>query len=185
MNLFTNQFVNRVLHKTLWAALLPLCALWGLGQTVVEHAAPGDAGTPTHSVELPTEWQGTPLRPLAVSEVELRFARHFPGTLARLTDGHRVLVLRAVNQATRMLHPATDCYRGLGYRIRNEQLEEDIDKTRWRCFIAERGGRELRVCERIEDAQGQGYTDTSAWYWAAVSGQSHGPWQAITVATPL
>jgi len=94
-------------------------------------------------------------------------------------------VLRTVNQPTRMLHPATDCYRGLGYRIRNEQLEEHTDKTRWRCFIADRGGRAVRVCERIEDAQGQGFTDTSAWYWASAAGQSTGPWKAITVATPL
>lgn len=185
MNLLRNHFMNRVLHKTLWATLLPLCALWSLGQTIVDHSATQEAGTPTQSAELPTEWQGTPLRPLALSEVELRFARHFPGTLARMTDGHQVLVLRTVTQPTRMLHPATDCYRGLGYRIRNEQLEEHTDKTRWRCFIAERGGRAVRVCERIEDAQGQGFTDTSAWYWASAAGQSNGPWKAITVATPL
>lgn len=185
MNLLRNHFMNRVLHKTLWATLLPLCALWSLGQTIVDHSATQVVGTPTQSAELPTEWQGMPLRPLALSEVELRFARHFPGTLARMTDGRQVLVLRTVTQPTRMLHPATDCYRGLGYRIRNEQLEEHTDKTRWRCFIAERGGRVVRVCERIEDAQGQGFTDTSAWYWASAAGQSSGPWKAITVATPL
>ena len=185
MNLVKNHFMNRVLHKTLWITVLPLCALWSLGQTIVDHSATQEVDTPTQSVELPTDWQGTPLRPLALSEVELRFARHFPGTLARMTDGRQVLVLRTVNQPTRMLHPATDCYRGLGYRIRNEQLEEHTDKTRWRCFIAERGGRSVRVCERIEDAKGQGFTDTSAWYWASAAGQSNGPWKAITVATPL
>ncbi|MDR1889288.1 MAG: hypothetical protein LBQ81_07940, partial [Zoogloeaceae bacterium] len=60
---------------------------------------------------------------------------------------------------------------------------------RWRCFVAElthQGAtKRLRVCERIEDADGQGFTDTSAWYWAAITGQSSGPWQAITVASPL
>ncbi|MDR7307538.1 hypothetical protein [Rhodoferax saidenbachensis] len=185
MSFLENRFLNRVLHKTLWAALLPLCALWGMAQAVAERSTPHDTSTATQSVELPTEWQGTPLRPLALSEVELRFAKHFPGTLARLTDGRQVLVLRTVNQPTRMLHPATDCYRGLGYRIRNEQLEEQSDKTRWRCFVADRGGRPVRVCERIEDAQGQGFTDASAWYWASAAGQSTGPWKAITVATPL
>jgi hypothetical protein len=185
MSLLENRFLNRVLHKALWAALLPLCALWGLGQAVAERSAPQTADTAAKSVELPTEWQGTPLRPLALSEVELRFAKHFPGTLARLTDGRQVLVLRTVDRPTRMLHPATDCYRGLGYRIRNEQLEEQADHTRWRCFVADRGGRAVRVCERIEDAQGQGFTDASAWYWASAAGQSTGPWKAITVATPL
>ena len=185
MSLLENRFLNRVLHKTLWVALLPLCVLWGIGQAVAERSAPQEANTATQNVELPTEWQGTPLRPLALSEVELRFAKHFPGTLARMTDGRQVLVLRTVDRPTRMLHPATDCYRGLGYRIRNEQLEEHTDKTRWRCFVADRGGRAVRVCERIEDAQGQGFTDTSAWYWASAAGQSTGPWKAITVATPL
>jgi hypothetical protein len=136
--------------------------------------------------ELPTHWRGATLRPLALSDVELRFAKHFPGTVTRMTDGKQTLVLRTVNQATRMLHPATDCYRGLGYRIRDEQLEMQANsQDRWRCFVAQRNGRSVRVCERIEDAGGQGFTDTSSWYWAAVAGQSHGPWKAITVATPL
>jgi len=56
-----------------------------------------------------------------------------------------------------MLHPATDCYRGLGYHIHSEQLEVQADQTRWRCFVAERGGRAVRVCERIEDAQARLY----------------------------
>lgn len=183
--LFSNRFVNRVVHKTLWATLLPVCALWGIAQAVAERATLPAVNATALSAELPTEWQGALLRPLALSDVELRFAKHFPGSVARMTDGRQVLVLRTVNQATRMLHPATDCYRGLGYRVRNEQLEVQADQTRWRCFVADRGGRAVRVCERIEDAQGQGYTDTSAWYWASVAGQSIGPWRAMTVATPL
>ena len=94
-------------------------------------------------------------------------------------------MLRTVQQPTRMLHPATDCYRGLGYRIHDEQLEAVAGQARQRCFIAERAGQRIRVCEHIEDAKGQTFTDTSAWYWAAVAGQSSGPWQAITVARPL
>jgi len=45
-------------------------------------------------------------------------------------------------------------------------------------------GGELRT-ERIEDARGLAFTDASAWFWAAQLGRSTGPWQAITVATPL
>lgn len=185
MSLLANRFLNRVLHKTLWAAVLPFCALWGIAQSVADYHRVDLPGSPRVATELPTEWQGQPLRPLALSEVEMRFARHFPGTVARMTTGQQVVVLRTVTQATRMLHPATDCYRGLGYRIQNEQLEVQADQARWRCFIATRGGRQVRVCERIEDAQGQGFTDTSAWYWASVAGQSTGPWKAMTVATPL
>lgn len=181
---FGNRFVNRVLHKTLWAVVLPLCALWSIGHAAADQRtraieAPNAAQAAT---ELPRQWQGAPLRPQALSAVEQRFARHFPGTVARLTDGTQVLVLRTVTQPTRMLHPASDCYRGLGYRIHSEQLEAQAPQQRWRCFVAQKGSTAVRVCERIEDAQGQGFTDTSAWYWAALTGQSHGPWQAVTVA---
>jgi hypothetical protein len=132
------------------------------------------------------------LRPLALSAVEQRFARRFPGRVARLTDGENTLVWRHVTRATRMLHPASDCYRASGWRIHDERLERTADNQHWRCFVAENkrgadegGSPRLRVCERIEDAAGQGFTDTSAWYWAAATGQSTGPWQAVTVASPL
>lgn len=186
--MFDNRFLNRVLHKTLWAVLLPLCMLWGVAQAVNTSSEPSNPRLDDASsvaAELPSQWNGVPLRPLALSEVERRFARHFPGSIARLTDGEQVLVLRTVRQPTRMLHPATDCYKGLGYHIRDEQLEAVAGQARQRCFTAERAGQRIRVCEHIEDAQGQTFTDTSAWYWAAVAGQSTGPWQAVTVARPL
>ena len=194
MNILENRFLNRVLHKTLWAAVLPLCAVAGVAQVVVEQHRATDTGQETRAArasapkppELPTQWNGATLRPLALSAVELRFAKHFPGTLARMTDDKQTLVLRTVHQPTRMLHPATDCYRGLGYRIHSEQLETQGDnQDRWRCFVAQRNGRSLRVCERIVDSNGQGFTDTSSWYWASIAGQSHGPWKAFTVVTPL
>jgi hypothetical protein len=194
MNILENRFLNRVLHKALWAAVLPMCALVGVAQISMDHRRGTDAsivkaasGVSAQSArELPTQWRGAALRPLALSDVELRFAKHFPGTVVRMTDDRQTLVLRSVNQPTRMLHPATDCYRGLGYRIHDEQLEVQANgRDRWRCFVAQRNGRSVRVCERIEDANGQGFTDTSSWYWASIAGQSHGPWKAITVATPL
>ena len=165
--------------KGLFAVLLAACAL----SPPAPHAAP--AATTTASPEWPTVWEGRALRPLALSPVEHRFASRFPGHIARLTDGEQVLVLREVREPTRLLHPAADCYRGLGYRIRNAQLETDGQARLWRCFIAERDGRATRVCERIVDAQGQAFTDTSSWYWAAQFGRSTGPWQAVTVARAL
>ncbi len=134
------------------------------------------------------EWQSLqdepPLRPLALGEVEQRFAERFPGAIVRLTDGRRQWVLRQVREPTRMLHPADDCYRGLGYRIAEARLELDAQGQRWRCFQAERQGAGARVCERIVDAAGEAYTDASSWYWAALMGRSRGPWQAVTVSTP-
>lgn len=194
MNILENRFLNRVLHKTLWAVMLPLCALIGVAQLVTDLHRATDTGnnspatrtTLSQASELPTHWRGVALRPLALSDVELRFAKHFPGSLARMANDKQTLVLRTVTKPTRMLHPATDCYRGLGYHIHSEQLEvQGIGQDRWRCFVAERNGRSVRVCERIVDANGQGFTDTSSWYWASIAGQSHGPWKAMTVATPL
>ena len=137
--------------------------------------------------EPPNAWDGAPLRPLALGAVEARFAARFPGRIERLTDGTRTLVWRDVRVPTRMLHPAADCYRGLGWRIAGARLERDGAARLWRCFVATApgGGRGLRICERIEGADGTSYTDASAWFWAATLGRSHGPWQAVTVAAPL
>jgi len=163
------------------ASLLAVCALtplaWPRGGVTEPPAA-----TPT---EWPREWNGRSLRPLALGKVEARFAAQFPGRIERLTDEESVLVWREVRTPTRMLHPATDCYRGLGYRVVDARLERDPQARLWRCFVAERDGRRVRVCERIEDARGLAFTDASSWFWAAQLGRSTGPWQAITVATPL
>lgn len=134
-----------------------------------------------------TEWphvlEGEPLRPLAMSDVERRFAAHFPGAIARFASGDARWILRWVAQPTRMLHPATDCYRGLGFTIRDERLRMGAQGLQ-RCFVASRGGTGLTVCERIVDADGRAFTDTSAWYWAAALGRSRGPWLAMTRAVP-
>ena len=182
--MFENSFLARVMHKLAWALLLPACIAWsGWAAWVQEPAAAHDpSGAPA---ELPSEWNGRRVRPLALSAVEERFARAFPGSLARLTDGEQVLVLRTVHRPTRMLHPAADCYRGLGWQVGAQRLQLDAQGRLWRCFEVERGGARQRVCERIEDAGGRGFTDTSAWYWSALLGESQGPWQAFTVASPL
>jgi hypothetical protein len=164
--------------KLIYVAVLAACALAPLTRPALADAA-HTGGEP------PMLWSGRPLRPLALGEVEQRFARRFPGRIARLTDGEQVLVWREVRAPTRMLHPAADCYRGLGYRIDEARLEHDEQDQLWRCFVAERQGRRVRVCERIVDADGQAYTDASSWFWAAQLQRSTGPWQAITVARPL
>ena len=138
--------------------------------------------------EWPHAWEGRVLRPLGITEVEQRFAARFPGAIARFSDGPRVLVLRRVNEPTRMLHPAADCFRGLGYRIEATRLEHDAQQRLWRCFEAEgRDGQRLRVCERIAPVEGRGeaFVDASSWFWAAVTGRSQGPWQAVTVVEAM
>ena len=171
-----------VVWKAALLGVLVLCARLPLLRPAAVRV---DAGTPMSFAETPQVWQGRALRPLALSAVEQRFAARFPGRITRLTDGEQLLVLRDVVAPTRMLHPAADCYRGFGYHIEQARLERDVDALLWRCFSAERAGVKTRVCERIVDANGTSFTDTSSWYWAAQLGRSSGPWLAITTARPL
>jgi exosortase/archaeosortase family protein len=147
----------------------------------------GLAATPANfTAQWPESFNGRLLRPLPLSEVEKRFAAQFPGAIARFSDGISTITLRDVTRATRKLHPAADCYKGLGYRVSTPTLSVRPNAQRahslQRCFIASKNGRDLLVCEYIEDQAGRSYTDTSAWYWAAVAGQSGGPWRAVTTA---
>lgn len=166
-----------------WARFIALIVLVTLVLWHFFHPPAVLASTQTPAVEWPRQFEGRTLRPLALSAVEKRFAGRFPGAIGRFTDGERTIVLRQVLAPTRMLHPATDCYRGLGYRLVTATLEQQA--SLWRCSIVEKDGRQLRVCEQIVDGLGQTFTDTSAWYWAAVLGQSRGPWQAVTKAVAI
>ncbi|MFD1712526.1 hypothetical protein FVQ98_09675 [Ottowia sp. GY511] len=121
MKLWTNTFTHRVLGKSAFGAAMLACALAAaIGPGTDGAAASTVASAPA---ELPNDWDGQPVRPLALSAVEQRFAQAFPGHIARLTDGRQIVVLREVRQPTRLLHPAVDCYRALGYRIEGERLE--------------------------------------------------------------
>ena len=164
----------------LLALVLAACASWPLFGARHD-AAPAQRA----SVEWPQEWGGAALRPLALGPLEQRLAARFPGSVARFDAGDHLLVLRDVRQPTRMLHPAADCYRGLGYRIETARLERDTEQRLWQCFEAAREGRRVRVCERIVDADAKAFTDTSAWFWAAMLGQSRGPWRAVTKVESL
>lgn len=142
--------------------------------------------SPRETIRWPETMNGHPLRPLPLSAVEKRFAMDFPGAIARFADGDSVVTLRHVTRATRKLHPASDCYRGLGYTVTREHLRQRQDAmarhAMQHCFTASKPGIRLQVCEFIQDRNGKSFTDTSAWYWAALTGQSQGPWQAVTTA---
>lgn len=192
-----NSFRNRTLGKSLFGCIMVACALVGAFSSPGRSQEEKAAAASIQAIELPLHWQGTAVRPLALSAVEQRFADGFPGRITRLTDDRQIIVLRDVAVPTRMLHPAADCYRALGYRIESEHLENvslhaepmaaesALAAGVQRCFVARKGGVALRVCEQIEDARGQRFADTSAWYWAATMGQSSGPWRAVTVTQAL
>jgi hypothetical protein len=176
---------------TLGCAMLPLARSPAVFGSLAHAASPGTfeaarRAQAREATEWPTHWRSQALRPLALSAVEHRFADRFPGSIARfaVADGSQ-LVLREVTRPTRMLHPAADCWRGIGWRIEATRLRTDADALLWRCFEAVRDGQRVRVCERIVDAQGRAFTDTSAWFWDATLQRSRGPWQAVTRVEPL
>ncbi len=186
-----NRFIDMLgYHRSAlgtWARLVSFTGLSVLLLWPWVQPEPVAARSVPTAVEWPAQLDGQPLRPLALSDVERRFADRFPGAIARFTDGQSTVVLRQVTTPTRMLHPAEDCYRGLGYRVMSYALEQQASARSGatqltRCMIVEKKGQQLRVCENIVDAQGQTFTDTSAWYWAAVMGRTQGPWLAVTKA---
>lgn len=173
-------FVGACLAAAVWPGL---AAFFAPGAGAID-AATSAAGARS-AIEWPTHFRGRPLTQLATTPVEARFAARFPGAVARFAvDGtDEVLIARRVTRATRMLHPAADCFRAVGYAVAAARAAIDADGVRWSCFVAARGGTRLRVCERLHDERGGVWTDVSAWYWSAFAGG--GPWWALTAVTPL
>ena len=139
---------------------------------------------PAATPNWPAEYEGRRLTPLAPAPEDAALARGFPGRIARFSDGRRQLVLRGVAIPTRQLHPASDCFRALGYTIAPAPMRMTPAGAS-SCFEARRGGKAMRVCERISDSRGQSFADASAWYWPALLGSSQGPWLAVTVVEPI
>lgn len=163
------------------AALFLASALASAVVPFVPETAPATNGADTFP-GWPASFEGKPLTPLPMTAREAAFARDFPGQIGRFSDGRRELVLRYVTAGTRRLHPASDCYRGLGYAIEPRPLRRGVDGGMMGCFRATKGGESYEVCEGIADASGQTWPDVSAWYWQALLGQTPGPWWSRVVA---
>ncbi len=109
-------------------------------------AAPGggDALAPPHEIAWPTSFEGRPLTQLPLSGIEQRFAAQFPGQIGRFTDGERIVIVRVVQEPTRLLHPASDCFRGLGYRTDPPRVVEGGSGIAWSCLLAQKDGKVQR-----------------------------------------
>jgi hypothetical protein len=128
----------------------------------------------------PTQIEGKTITQLPLTDLEKRFMSDFPGRIGRFSDGKREIVVRWVTEATRKMHPASDCFQGLGYGVKPLPLRRDNNGTLWSSFAASKGEERLRVYERIHSESGETWSDLSAWYWSALS--NDGPWWAITIA---
>jgi exosortase/archaeosortase family protein len=130
----------------------------------------------------PATFEGRALTPLPLTTRERQFQAGFPGRIGRFRDGRHELIIRWVTRDTRLLHPAADCFRGMGYRVTPLPLARDAAGGLWGAFRAERGTQTVRVRERIVDDAGHAWSDVSAWYWSAALHHAAGPWWAITIA---
>src|SRR5262245_6381724 len=97
----------------------------------------------------PAQFEGRSLTQLPLSSREERFAIDFPGRIARFSDGHREIIIRWVARETRALHPASDCFKGLGYSIKPLSARVDFAGHRWGAFEARGGVVALSGQERI------------------------------------
>ncbi|WP_154668294.1 hypothetical protein [Pseudoduganella violaceinigra] len=168
------------MRSSITFAFAALCVVAALAPLAVENA-PGvhiSAGFPGW----PSSFEGRKLTPLPLTAIEERFQQNFPGCVGRFSDGEREIVIRWVDQGTRKLHASGDCFKANGYEITAQPVEIHAEE-RWSSFIASRSGKQLAVRERIVDASGGQWSDVSAWYWAAMLGQTNGPWWAFTVAS--
>jgi hypothetical protein len=135
-----------------------------------------------------TDLRDRPLTQQPLTALEARFAANFPGAIVRYTVDAATLIVREVGQPTRQLHPAVDCFRAAGYAVGPVRTRQGAQQMRWNCFLANRGDRRWRVCERIANASGQQWTDVSSWYWSALwshDASTAGPWWAVTLVAPL
>jgi hypothetical protein len=174
----------RVLNPGLVVFLLALsiAAIWPF-----VYSKSGSA-TVTNNVSI--EWaqanwvpQNTSPVRLPLAAREQRFSRQFPGHIARFADNRHEWIVRVMDMPTRMLHPADDCFKGLGYKVTPARVHVDQRGENWRCFTASGKGKNLNVCERIFDAKGGHWTDASSWYWSALLEEAQhegGPWWAVT-----
>jgi len=133
----------------------------------------------------PTVIEGRSVTPLPLTGREHAFAREFPGRIGRFSDGEREYVLRWVASPTRRLHPASDCFRGLGYKVAARPMRLSSAGAPMTCFRASGPRDDFDVCEQVTGVAGGHWSDVSSWYWHALwSGGSAG-WWSLVVATPV
>jgi hypothetical protein len=157
-----------------------LCALVAAAPLV---PLPSRAGSAASSAPFvwPRQLDGRPLTEVPLTGRDRRFAEGFPGRIGRFSDGTREIILRFTTQATRRLHPASDCLAAIGFAIAPLPARRGAEGTTWGCFAARKAGEALTVCEQIRDAGGRTWPDPSSWYWPALSGTSTGPWWSTTI----
>jgi exosortase/archaeosortase family protein len=155
-------------------------------------------------VTWPESWEGRALVQVKASAETENFWRDFPGECREFLMIHEEhdenpgpydrAVLRFVREATRRLHPAEDCFRGAGYRIKPMPLELDGRGIRWSGFECEKSGTRYRVRQCVLSVPGDNlsnldallpgaasWPDVSSWYWDTARPFSAMPPAAVAI----
>jgi hypothetical protein len=146
--------------------------------TVIFFSAPQ---VPLNFPGWPSQFEGKTLKQLPESETIHEFSREFPGKIALFSDGRQTICFRWVIHETRRLHPASDCYKSLGYKVDWKPSQKSADEKHWNCFECHRLQTSLAIRESIFDSAGTSWADVSAWYWAAFFTHTLPPWWSVTV----
>ncbi len=125
-------------------------------------------------------FDGKELKELPLTNNEKYFLKDFPGNISKFTDGKSNIIMRYVETTTRKLHSSSDCYKGIGYKIKYEPIEIDQNGIKWSSFIAIKEKERLKIRERIFNDKNN-WTDVSSWYWENVFKSENKSYTAITV----
>lgn len=125
------------------------------------------------------------LKALPFTSLEKRFISDFAGKTGRFTDGEREIIVRKIDFPTRKLHSASDCYKGLGYKIDFLPIFVDKNGNKWNSFKAVKNNKSFIVNERIYDDFGNSWTDVSSWYWSSLLGKSNKPWTSLVYSKAI
>jgi hypothetical protein len=162
--------------KLFFPTLLAICAPFFLDTSIFFQPSS------SHFLGWPTHYEKKSLKRLKLTEKEKGFLNAFPGKIARFTDGRRELIIRWIEEPTRRLHPASDCFKGMGYTIVPQAIQRNKKDIKMGCFTAKKENNVLNICEYIEGSNGSNWSDISAWYWGAVFEQSPKGWMSYVIA---
>ena len=120
--------------------------------------------------------------PCTLTTEEMRFAEHFPGTIAVYRSGNTQIILREMQLATRKLHASRDCLRASGFEVYDAKEYTDAIGDSWLRYHAIHDGLRYIVHERIISLiDHTTWTDVSQWFCHALRRPLNGPWRAETI----
>lgn len=129
-----------------------------------------------------TLFEGSTLIPEDSSLFAEMLTRRFLGEVRCYRCAGRQIVIRTSGRGTRRLEPTEAALREEGYEIRDISLDQD----QWRSYYASRLNERIHVREQVRElASNRTWHSLTTWFWHATLFPQAGPWESITVVTPL